>query len=100
MAMLGPTRDHGVILQWAVERGAVPVEVNVRVHDGDPAALAFVFLHGRGVPDEFRAISWESFFAQFDVLELALVYDDRRPMYELLQDGATPEALGYSPGPN
>lgn len=60
------------------------MEVTPHVLDGQPAILRFVF---GGVPKdqtELRPISWESFFAQFDLMGLALAFDDNR-QYELVQ---------------
>ena len=79
-----PTTDHREILRWAKANNATPVEVNAAKHDGEPAILRFVFGELPKDHAEFRPTSWESFFAQFDLLGLAMVFDgDRR--YELLQ---------------
>lgn len=81
--MLGPTTDHEEIRRWANTVGAKPAEVSPNIFDGEPAILRFVFgsvLAGA----EFRVISWDNFFALFDAMGLALVYDES-PQYQLLQ---------------
>jgi hypothetical protein len=79
-----PVTDHKEILRWAKARNAVPVEVVPRAFDGEPAILRFVFGEVPEDQSEMRAISWESFFAQFDLLGLALAFDGGH-QYELVQ---------------
>ena len=82
--MCGPTTDHAEILSWAARHGAVPAEVRVLKFDGEPAALRFLFgKHREGTP-ELHPISWADFFAHFDLLGLALAYDDT-PDFEILR---------------
>ncbi len=82
--MRGPTTDHGEILAWATRHHAVPAEVLVLKFDGQPSILRFLFGNAhRGTPD-IRPIGWDDFFARFDVLGLALVYDDS-PSFQILQ---------------
>ncbi len=98
MPMFGPTVDHGEIRRWAAVNGAMPVEVTLLVHDGEPSKIGFVFPGGGKRQPEFKLISWEGFFALFDVMELSFVYDDARPAaYELLQMEAK-APLGFSLG--
>ncbi len=78
-----PTTDHKEILRWAKANNATPVEVTP-LHDGQPAILRFVFGDVPKDHIELRPLSWESFFAQFDLLGLALVFDGNR-RYELVQ---------------
>ena len=89
--MRGPTTDHREIRLWAQGCQATPVEVHTRIHDGEPAQLRFIFgeLARAATEEELRPISWEQFFAMFDVLELAMVYDQGR-QYELLQTNKRP----------
>ena len=79
-----PVTDHKEILRWAKARNAVPVEVVPRAFDSEPAILRFVFGEAPKDQTELREISWESFFAQFDLLGLALVFEGDR-QYELVQ---------------
>ena len=60
------------------------MEIQQHVFDSEPARLHFVF--GKAAVDEkdLKAISWEHFFAVFDLLGLALVYDET-PRFEFLQ---------------
>ncbi len=90
MPMRGPTTDHAEIRQWAQSRNAAPIEVSPYVFDSQPAILKFMFGEVPKDQPELRLITWETFFAQFDLLGLALVYEEGSPgkahiQYELLQ---------------
>ena len=73
------TRDHEVIKRWALERQADPATgeatgsgpATVSVKDGG-AGVRFNF-PAAGV---FRPISWEEWFANFDLHECAFVYEN------------------------
>ena len=83
--MFGPTSDHGEIVAWATKHHAVPAEVTPRIFDSEPAILHFLFGNaGKGLP-EIKPISWESFFAQFDLMQLTMIFDDS-PTFQILQD--------------
>lgn len=99
MPMFGPTTDHEEIRRWAAVYGAVPVEVGTAQFDSEPTKLGFIFPKGGGVDEpEFKPITWEAFFALFDLMQLSLVYDDDRPgTYELLQADAR-EQSGFAVG--
>ena len=83
--MRGPTCDHGEILAWAQRHLALPAEIVPRKFDSEPSILHFLFGNERGGTDEIRPISWEDFFARFDLMGLKFVYDDS-PYFEILQD--------------
>ncbi len=83
--MCGPTSDHGEIFAWAHKHDAVPAEVRPRIFDSEPAILHFLFGSAKAGLPEIRPISWESFFAQFDLMGLAMVYDDS-PTFQILQN--------------
>lgn len=83
--MRRPTSDHGEIFAWASRHDAVPAEVIPRVFDSEPAILHFLFGKAKAGLPEIKPISWESFFAQFDLLGLVMVFDDS-PTFEILQD--------------
>ena len=98
MPMFGPTVDRAEIRQWAVVNGALPVEVTMLAHDGAPSKIGFVFPGGGTRQPEFKPISWENFFALFDLMGLSSVYDEARPAaYELLQIEAK-APTGFSVG--
>lgn len=100
MPMFGPTSDHDEIRRWAVVHGAVPVEIATLLHDGVPTKIGFIFMKGAKSPPELKPISWEGFFALFDLLQLSFVYDEARPdSYELLQT-ETKMPWGFSAGPS
>ncbi len=86
--MFGPTSDHGEILAWALRHNAVPAEVVPRIFDSEPAILHFLFDTARKGSPEIRPISWDSFFVQFDLMHLVMVFDDS-PTFEILQDETT-----------
>lgn len=60
------------------------MEIQQHVFDSEPARLHFVFGKTAVSPKELKSISWEQFFAVFDLLGLALVYDES-PRFEFLQ---------------
>ena len=79
-----PITDHDEIRRWATSVDAVPVEVIGGFHDGEPAILRFTFGTASEAEPTLRPISWESFFAQFDLLGLALAFDGENS-YEFVQ---------------
>ena len=84
------TTDHEEIRQWAKARGAVPAELKPLKFDGEPAILTFLFSGKKRGMDEAAEIEWDHFFALFDLMGLALVYDGDNG-YELLQiEGQSP----------
>ena len=83
--MCGPTSDHEVIVAWAKKHEAVPAEVTPRKFDSEPAILHFLFGKAKTGLPEIVPISWESFFAQFDLMGLVMVFDDT-PTFEILHD--------------
>ena len=80
-----PTRDHKQIRQWAERHNAKPAEIKRLKNDGEPAILTFVL----GDPDQARPdiypISWESFFAQFDLLQLSMAFDEDTPRFDIVR---------------
>ncbi len=66
--------------------------------DGEPTKLAFLFTRGPKSAPEFKPISWEGFFALFDLMKLSFVYDDTHPdSYELLQSDSKHQS-GFAVG--
>ena len=73
------TRDHELITRWATERQAEPATgeatssgpATVDVKDGG-AGIRFNF-PGAGV---FRPISWDEWYANFDLHQCAFVFDN------------------------
>ena len=87
--MQAPTKDHGIIRAWATRNDAVPAEITPRKFDGEPAILHFLFGNAKAGLEEILPISWESFFAQFDLLGLMIVFDDS-PTFQIVHDERTP----------
>lgn len=80
-----PTRDHSKIREWAATYGAGFAEIERLKFDGEPTILYFLFgdLAKNGTA-EIRPISWEDFFARFDLLGLSMAYDDRSPQFSIV----------------
>lgn len=80
-----PTRDHKLIRQWADRHRAKPAEIQRLKMDGEPAILTFII----GDPDAARPdvypVSWESFFAQFDLLGLSMAFDEETPQFDIVR---------------
>ncbi len=70
-----PTQDHNIIRTWAARKNATPAEISPIKFDGEPAILT----------PEIRPISWDAFFAQFDLLELSFAHDHRSSYFELVR---------------
>ena len=86
MPTLGPTTDHHEIRHWAEANGAVPTEILPQIVDSVPTQIRLVLKGSAGQDATRRTITWEEFFAKFDQLGLALVYDGDSTGYnELLQ---------------
>ena len=83
--MCEPTSDHDAIVAWASKHDAVPAEVTPRTFDSEPAILHFLFGSARAGLPEIDPISWESFFAQFDLMGLKMAFDNT-PTFEIMQD--------------
>jgi hypothetical protein len=80
-----PTRDHAAIREWAKRHNAVPAEIKPLKFDSEPSILYFLIGNARSGTPEIRPISWEDFFARFDLLNLAMVWDGDEPTFELLK---------------
>lgn len=79
-----PTRDHAVIRSWAAKNDAVPATIPPLIFDSEPAILTFLVGRHVGTPG-IHPISWEFFFAQFDLLDLAFAFDDRSSRFTLVR---------------
>lgn len=79
-----PTRDHDVIRRWADDHDAMPAQIHPRKFDGEPAVLHFL-MRGTGAMEGIEPVSWETFFALFDLMELAFAYDKRSPQFNLVK---------------
>ena len=85
MPIKGPTTDPIEIKAWAKQNRAVPVEVLPSGVDASPAVLRIMLASQVSDRREVREIGWEDFFAKFDALGLAFVYDSDDGYNELLQ---------------
>ena len=71
-----PTREHWRIQKWAREQGAVPAQVRRLKFDGEPAILTFTFGEVEEARPDIYPVSWEAFFAEFDLLGLSFAFDE------------------------
>jgi len=84
-ADLRTTRDHFEIRSWAAHHDGVPAEIMGMSFDGAPNILHFLFGNERSGSVEIQPISWDDFFAQFDVLGLSVMVDDNSSQFEIVQ---------------
>lgn len=83
--MRGPTTDHASIREWARAHQATPAELEEHIFDGAPVRLRFVFGEfDELAKKEVHPISWDQFFAMFELLGLALAFDGGQ-QYEILE---------------
>ena len=80
-----PTQDHREIYRWAARFGAIPAEIRRSKSDGEPSILYFLFGDLREGTPESKPISWDDFFARFDLLGLSLAYDEQSPQFHLVR---------------
>lgn len=80
-----PTQNHKTIRHWALTRDASPAEISPLKFDGQPAILTFLMGEARAGTEEIHPISWESFFAQFDLMDLSFAFDSRSSQFDLVQ---------------
>ena len=74
-----------MIRHWASRHDVIPAEIRPRKFDGEPAVLTFLV----GEPDmnqpEIYPISWESFFAQFDLMGLSVAFDEKTARFDIVR---------------
>ena len=87
------TRDHEEIFAWATEHDAVPAEVRRPTFDHQPTALRFLSGEAKSGTPELCPISWEDFFARFDLMRLAVVFDYDVGDYEFVADPVRPNKI-------
>lgn len=71
-----PTTNHQVIRYWAKLRGAHPAERLPGFVDSEQPILTFVFHRTAEEQGRVIPLSWEDFFARFDLLDLAFMAED------------------------
>ena len=80
-----PTCEHWRIEKWAQENGAIPAQIRRLKFDGEPAILTFLFGKPDGMEPEINPITWEAFFAQFDLLTLSMVFDEQSTDFRIVE---------------
>ena len=76
-----PTTDHKTIRRWAESRRALPAFVR-GTNDGEPAVLRFIIPGAHFNNRDLVEVTWEDFFAKFDLLALSFVYQEMTPSGE------------------
>ena len=95
--MQKPITDHHAIRQWAESWQAVPAQRRPRKFDGEPAILTFLFGGKQELMEDVAEITWDHFFALFDLMGLAMVLPGGN-VYELLQiEGKSPYRFDGKP---
>lgn len=70
------TTDHEIIRNWILERNGVPAVVrDASGEDGEGGVLRLTF--GKLNEKDMERISWNEFFAIFDIRRLRFRYEDR-----------------------
>lgn len=67
---------HQEIREWAASCQAIPAEVSPGGEGGQSPNLQFMFLDGSPNQPEITPISWEDFFARFDLEGLVLACEE------------------------
>ena len=80
-----PTRDHDVIRHWAEANDATPAEIIPLKFDSEPTILYFLFGEARAGTPELRPITWEDFFAKFDLLGLSIAFDQQSCNFDIVR---------------
>lgn len=80
-----PTQDHDLIRSWGTRVQAVPAEVLPAVFDGEPTQLHFLFGKAAGGTPQLHPISWEEFFARFDLLNLSLAFESDGIRFQIVR---------------
>jgi ABC-type nitrate/sulfonate/bicarbonate transport system substrate-binding protein len=85
-SIAGPTTDHDEIRRWAAKHNAVPTEILPQHLNHEPMVLRMMLPQMAADRIDIRVLTWEEFFAKFDLLGLTFVYDSNSGGYnELLQ---------------
>ena len=85
-----PTVDHAKILDWAQRHRAIPAEARVRVFDGQPTVLRFLFNDLRSGTTDLQPITWDDFFARFDLLKMSVLLDEAPSFEFVVKEGTDP----------
>lgn len=80
-----PTQNHDEIRRWAARHHALPAQMKSLKFDGEPALLYFLMGKDAKGTAELEPIAWDTFFAQFDLMKLALAYDERSSAFDLVR---------------
>lgn len=91
-----PTQNHKIIRHWALTRDAAPAEIFPLKFDGQPAVLTFLIGEAKSGTPDIHPISWESFFAQFDLLNLSFAFDQQSTQFDLVRVEKAPEQSSLS----
>ncbi|MFP4094903.1 MAG: hypothetical protein ACLFUB_10480 [Cyclobacteriaceae bacterium] len=70
------TTDHKEIKQWTESRDGVPTVIEGTENKGSGEGLLRIHFPKASSDDNFKEISWDEFFKEFDDKDLAFVYQD------------------------
>lgn len=62
-------------------------------NDGEPAILTFIIGNPDAAKPAIYPRSWESFLAQFDLLQLSMAFDEDTPQFNIVRVEKRPEQL-------
>ena len=71
------TSDHTDIFFWADYHQAIPAEILSEGSTGREPVLSFLFHRPSVCAERVRPISWEEFFAVFDLYEFSFIYEEQ-----------------------
>lgn len=77
MAQSNRTHDREAIVRWVEERKGKPAKIKGTGGDGDAGILRIHFPEV-SESDQFKEISWDEFFREFEKNELDFLYQDRK----------------------
>ena len=86
-----PTCDHVEIQRWAYLHGGHPAERLPEILDGEQPVLMFTFNRSQAGDERIIPISWEDFFARFDLLGLSFIAEEGNSLsteYKIMVDPA------------
>lgn len=79
------TREHWRIQKWAHENSATPAQIKAQRYDSEPAPLTFLFGAVDVTETDVFPITWEVFFAYFDLLQLFMTWEADAPWFGILK---------------
>ena len=76
MSDTNTTTDHNKIKEWVSSHDGVPAVVE-GTEDGSGEGVLRIHFPNAGSDDNFKELSWDEFFKQFEDNQLALLYQEK-----------------------